>query len=68
VDQLLLLCFHYDPLSGQYGLAIMRTIRGIAIAFVVCLLAYVAISLRHELKAQRDAARAVDATPRAATD
>jgi protein SCO1 len=27
VDQLLLYCFHYDPSSGKYGLAIMRVVR-----------------------------------------
>lgn len=27
VDQLLLLCFHYDPTRGKYGLAIMNTLR-----------------------------------------
>jgi protein SCO1/2 len=27
VDQVLLLCYHWDPLSGRYGLAIMTVIR-----------------------------------------
>jgi protein SCO1/2 len=27
VDQVLLLCFHYDPLTGKYGLAISATLR-----------------------------------------
>lgn len=27
VDQLLLYCFHYDPSSGKYGLAIMNVVR-----------------------------------------
>jgi protein SCO1/2 len=54
VDELLLLCFHYDPLTGQYGLAIMRTIRGTAIAFVACLLSYIGISLRREFKQRRE--------------
>lgn len=27
VDQLLLYCFHYDPASGKYGLAIMNLVR-----------------------------------------
>lgn len=27
VDQVLLLCFHYDPKTGKYGLAISRTIQ-----------------------------------------
>ena len=28
VDQLLLACFHYDPKSGKYSLAIMRFVTG----------------------------------------
>ena len=36
VDQLLLACFHYDPASGKYSLAIMRLIR---VAGVVTLVA-----------------------------
>src|SRR4029077_17768469 len=27
VDSLLLYCYHYDPMTGRYGLAIMRAIR-----------------------------------------
>jgi protein SCO1/2 len=54
VDQLLLLCFHYDPLTGQYGLAIMRTIRGTAIAFVACVLSYIGVSLRRELRERNE--------------
>lgn len=36
VDQLLLACFHYDPSSGKYSLAVMRLIR---IAGVITLVA-----------------------------
>jgi protein SCO1 len=28
VDQVLLLCFHYDPTTGKYGFAILNAIRG----------------------------------------
>lgn len=38
VDQILLLCFHYDPATGQYGLAIMNTLR-LAGGLTVALLA-----------------------------
>jgi hypothetical protein len=46
----LLLCFHYDPLTGRYGLAIIRLIRGVSIAFVLGLVWYVASSVRRELR------------------
>jgi protein SCO1/2 len=54
VDQLLLLCFHYDPLTGRYGLAIMNALRGTAIVFVAGLLSYIGISLRREFEHRQD--------------
>ena len=35
VDQLLLACFHYDPKSGKYSLAVMRLVQGAGILTVV---------------------------------
>jgi len=35
VDQVLLLCFHYDPTTGKYGFVIMNAIRFAAFATVV---------------------------------
>jgi len=37
VDQVLLLCYHYDPATGQYGLIIMNVIRILAIMTLVAL-------------------------------
>lgn len=34
-DQLFLYCFHYDPASGKYGLAILRAMRIAAVATVL---------------------------------
>jgi protein SCO1/2 len=34
VDQLLLACFHYDPKSGKYSLAIMRLVQGAGVLTV----------------------------------
>ena len=50
VDQILLYCFHYDPLTGRYGLAIFNTLRVAGVSFVVALASYIAISLRRERK------------------
>ena len=35
MDQLLLACFHYDPKSGKYSLAIMRFVKAAGILTVV---------------------------------
>lgn len=48
VDQVLLFCFHYDPSTGRYGLAIMRLIRVTGIATVLVLGGFIFLSLRRE--------------------
>jgi protein SCO1/2 len=48
VDQVLLFCYHYDPVSGKYGLVIMTAIRVIGVLFVVGLSAYLIVMLRRE--------------------
>ena len=55
VDELLLLCFHYDPLTGRYGLAIMQLIRAASVALVVGLVGFIGYSLRQERAQQRAA-------------
>ncbi|MEX2016805.1 MAG: hypothetical protein WD873_09175, partial [Candidatus Hydrogenedentales bacterium] len=37
-DQVLLLCFHYDPATGKYGLAVLRILRFAGLV-TVCALA-----------------------------
>ena len=37
VDQLLLACFHYDPKSGKYSLAIMRFVQGAGLLTVAAI-------------------------------
>jgi protein SCO1/2 len=55
VDQALLLCFHYDPLTGRYGLAIMSVIRGLGLLTVAALVAFVLRSLARDRRAARPA-------------
>jgi protein SCO1/2 len=61
VDELLLLCFHYDPLTGRYGLAIMRVIRTTSVLLVVGMAAFIWTSLRREQR-QRQSDLAATAT------
>ena len=44
VDALLLYCYHYDPMTGRYGLAIMRAIR---MAGAATVLAHRRVHRRH---------------------
>lgn len=48
VDQLLLLCYHYDPQTGTYGPAIMRFLRIFGAAMVVAVIAFIVVMLRRE--------------------
>jgi len=35
VDQLLLYCFHYDPVTGKYGAAVMNVLKLISVVFLI---------------------------------
>jgi protein SCO1/2 len=47
-DQVLLLCYHYDPAEGKYGAAILNAIRAGFILTVGALLAFMFVSRRRE--------------------
>jgi protein SCO1/2 len=51
VDALLLYCYHYDPMTGRYGLAIMRAIRLAGAATVLALGAFITVMVRRERQA-----------------
>jgi protein SCO1/2 len=48
VDQVLLLCFHYDPAVGKFGLIIMRVVQLSGFATMLALGSYVFFMLRRE--------------------
>jgi len=54
-DQVLMLCFHYDPTTGKYGFAIINGLRAAGIATVLGLIAFMLINLRREARARRAA-------------
>ncbi|MGH9410873.1 MAG: SCO family protein [Vicinamibacterales bacterium] len=47
-DQVLLLCYQYDPMTGKYGAATLLAVRIGFIATVGCLLTFIVVSLRRE--------------------
>ena len=49
-DQILLFCFHYDPMTGKYGLAVMNVLRAAGVATVAGLGMFVVLMLRRERK------------------
>jgi protein SCO1/2 len=56
VDQVLLLCYHYDPATGKYGAAAINAVRVGFVATVTGFLAFLFVSLRGERRAARQAA------------
>ena len=53
IDQLLLFCYHYDPLTGKYGLIIMNVIRVAGLATVTVLGAFIVLMVRRDRLAAR---------------
>jgi protein SCO1/2 len=51
-DQVLLLCYRYDPTTGKYGFAIIQSIRVAGILTVLALAAFITVSLRRERRAK----------------
>jgi protein SCO1/2 len=47
-DALLLYCYHYDPMTGRYGLVIMRALRLAGIATVLALGIFIVVMVRRE--------------------
>jgi protein SCO1/2 len=41
VEQILLLCFHYDPTTGKYGFAIVGALRGAGIVTLILLFGFI---------------------------
>ena len=52
-DALLLYCYHYDPMTGRYGLVIMRALRLAAVTTVLALGAFIVIMVRRERRTAR---------------
>ncbi len=52
VDQLLLLCYQYDPATGKYGLVIMNSVRIAGGLTVVAMASFIVLMLRRERRAK----------------
>ena len=54
-DQVLLLCYHYDPATGKYGVAILRAVRIGGVATVAAFLTFLFVSLRRDRQMESQA-------------
>jgi protein SCO1/2 len=50
VDQLLLFCYHYDPVAGKYSAAAMRILQLGALGTVLALASFLIVMFRRELR------------------
>ena len=48
VDDVLLLCYHYDPATGKYGARVLGLVRAGGIATVLAFLTFLVVSVRRE--------------------
>jgi len=56
VEQILLYCFHYDPSTGRYSLAIMRLMQTGGVITLLALGGYIALSLRRDARRRAEVA------------
>lgn len=54
-DQILLYCYHYDPMTGKYGLLIMNVIRVAGLTTVVSLGGFMLVMFRRDRQQKRPA-------------
>lgn len=60
-DNLLLFCYHYDPMTGRYGFLVMRAIRIVAVATLLALGSFVFLMMRRERRRAGGLAHAASA-------
>jgi len=53
VDQVLLLCFHYDPTTGRYGFAILNAIRALGLLTIAAIGGFLWVMLRRDRRTPR---------------
>ena len=58
IDQLLLYCYHYNPLTGKYGFVIMGALRLAGVSTVLAMATYIITMLRRERRGAHPGAEA----------
>jgi len=66
VDTLLLYCYHYDPMTGRYGLVVMRALRIAGIATVLTLCTFIIVMIRREKHSALGTPHSAPSTPHSA--
>jgi protein SCO1/2 len=58
IDDVLLLCYHYDPSTGKYGAAILGMVRAGGVALILAFAVFLTINVRRDRATAREAASA----------
>lgn len=58
IDQLLLYCYHYNPLTGKYGFVIMGALRLAGVSTVLAMATFIITMLRRERRGSHEQAEA----------
>ena len=53
VDQLLLMCYHYDPTTGKYGAVVMNVMRVAGAITLLMIIAFIIFTVRNDRKKQK---------------
>jgi protein SCO1/2 len=53
VDQILLFCYHYDPVTGKYGAVVMNLVRFAGASFTLVCGVFLFIFLRRDVRNDR---------------
>lgn len=59
VDQLMLFCYHYDPVAGKFSAGVMTLVRAVCLATVFALAFFLFVMFRREATARRTGQPAV---------
>jgi protein SCO1/2 len=62
IDNVLLLCYHYDPATGKYGAAAIKMVRIGAVLTIAAFGTFLFVTLRRERTTGRQAAATADRT------
>lgn len=53
VDQLLLMCYHYDPTTGKYGAVVMNVVRLAGTITLIIIISFIVLTIRRDRKKQK---------------
>jgi protein SCO1 len=63
-DQVMLFCFHYDPIQGKYGMTVMTILRVVSAALVLAIGLYILLNVRGDRRRKNNHGQGIPAYTR----